>query len=146
MQGAGCRVHVLMVKGLILAETTLRKVVSCQRDGYFIAEQPAPAPHLAHPEGCAALRIVLVTVPCVSRACEHFRIDSSSTSYSRARHLREELLRGGLVAQIRPSRPDFGLGVEVPSAGTTFFTQMNLDPDYFIGVGRRLIRARTKFD
>ena len=29
-----------------------------QRDWYFIAEQPAPAPHLAHPEGCAALRIV----------------------------------------------------------------------------------------
>ena len=32
-------------------------------DWYFIAEQPAPAPHLAHPEGCAALRIALVTVP-----------------------------------------------------------------------------------
>ena len=41
------------------------------RDRYFIAEQPAPAPHLAHPEGCAALRIVLVTVPRVSRSCEH---------------------------------------------------------------------------
>ena len=38
-----------------------------ERDWYFIAEQPAPAPHLAHPEGCAALRIVLVTVPRVSR-------------------------------------------------------------------------------
>jgi hypothetical protein len=37
------------------------------RDWYFIAEQPAPAPRLAHPEGCAALRIVLLTVPCVSR-------------------------------------------------------------------------------
>ena len=33
------------------------------RDWYVIAEQPAPAPHLAHPERCAALRIVLVTVP-----------------------------------------------------------------------------------
>ena len=43
-----------------------------QRDWYFIAEQPAPAPHLAHPEGCAALRIVLVTVPRVSRSCELF--------------------------------------------------------------------------
>ena len=41
------------------------------RDRYFIAEQPAPAPHLAHPEGYAALRIVLVTVPRVSRNCEH---------------------------------------------------------------------------
>jgi len=35
-------------------------------------KQPAPAPHLARPEGCAALRIVLVTVPRVSRSCEHF--------------------------------------------------------------------------
>ena len=53
------------------------KVVEChlpglQRDEYFIAEQPAPAPHLAHPEGCAAVRIVLVTVPRVSRSREHF--------------------------------------------------------------------------
>ena len=48
--------------------------IACRvvRDSYFIAEQPAPAPHLAHPEGCAALRIVLVTVPRVSRSCEHF--------------------------------------------------------------------------
>ena len=37
-----------------------------------MAEQPAPEPHLAHPERCAALRIVLVTVPRVSRSCEHF--------------------------------------------------------------------------
>jgi len=43
-----------------------------RRDWYFIAEQPAPAPHLAHPEGCAALRIVLVTVPRVCRSCEPF--------------------------------------------------------------------------
>ena len=43
-----------------------------QRDWYFIAEQPAPETHVAHPEGCAALRIVLVTVPRVSRSCEHF--------------------------------------------------------------------------
>ena len=39
---------------------------------YFIAEQSAPAPHLAHPEGCAALRMVLATVPRVSRSCERF--------------------------------------------------------------------------
>ena len=45
------------------------------RDWYFIAERPAPAPHLAHPEGCAALRIVLVTVPRVSHSCEHFASD-----------------------------------------------------------------------
>ena len=42
------------------------------RDCYFIAEQPAPAPHLAYPEGCAGLRNVLITVPRVSRSCEHF--------------------------------------------------------------------------
>ena len=29
-------------------------------------------PHLAHLEGCAAPRIVLITVPRVSRSCEHF--------------------------------------------------------------------------
>ena len=43
-----------------------------QRDWYFSAELPGPAPHLAHPEGCPALRIVRVTVPCVSRSREHF--------------------------------------------------------------------------
>ena len=43
-----------------------------ERDWYLIGEQPAPAPHLAHPEGCASLRIVLVTVPRVSRSCENF--------------------------------------------------------------------------
>jgi len=42
-----------------------------RRDCYFIAEQPAPAPHLAHPEGCATLHIGHVTVPRVSRSCEH---------------------------------------------------------------------------
>ena len=41
-------------------------------DWYFIAEWPTQAPHLARPEGCSALRIVPVTVPRVSRSCEHF--------------------------------------------------------------------------
>ena len=40
--------------------------------GIFIAEKPAPAPQIAHPEGCAALCIVLVAVPHVSRCCKHF--------------------------------------------------------------------------
>ena len=52
--------------------TLLRKLEAPVVDWYFIAEQPAPAPHLAHSEGCAALRIVLVTVPRVSRFREHF--------------------------------------------------------------------------
>ena len=42
------------------------------RDWYLIAEQPAPAPNLAHPEGWAALLIVLVTASRVSRTGEHF--------------------------------------------------------------------------
>ena len=45
---------------------------ACQRDWYVIAEQPEPAPPLAHLEGCAALHIVLATVPLVSRSCEYF--------------------------------------------------------------------------
>ena len=45
---------------------------TASRDWYFMAEQPAPAPHLAHPGGCAALSIVLVTVLRVSGSCEHF--------------------------------------------------------------------------
>ena len=39
---------------------------------YCIAKQPAPAPHLAHPGGCAARRIALVTAPRVSHSYEHF--------------------------------------------------------------------------
>ena len=50
--------------------------------GTFFAEQQAPAPHLTHPEGCFALRIVLATVPRVSSSCEHFRMGSISTSYA----------------------------------------------------------------
>ena len=42
------------------------------RDWYVIAAQPAPAPHLAHPEGFAALHMVLITMPRVCRSCEHF--------------------------------------------------------------------------
>jgi hypothetical protein len=40
-------------------------------DWYFISEQPAPAPHLAHSKECAALRAVLVAVPYVGRSCKH---------------------------------------------------------------------------
>ena len=41
-----------------------------ERAWSLITEQAAPAPHLAYPEGRAALRTVLVTVPRVSRSCE----------------------------------------------------------------------------
>ena len=41
------------------------------RDWYVVAEQPVPVTHLAHPKECAALRIVLTTVPRVRRACEN---------------------------------------------------------------------------
>jgi hypothetical protein len=50
------------------AQPVAMSTLTLLRDWYFIAEQP----HLAHPEGCAALRIVLVTVPRVSRSCEQF--------------------------------------------------------------------------
>ena len=49
-----------------------RKVCFLYQDWYFIADQPAPAPHLAHPEGCAALCMVLVTEPRVRCSCGHF--------------------------------------------------------------------------
>ena len=55
-----------------------------------VAEQSAPAPHRAHPEGCAALRIVLVTVPRVSRSCEHFPDGSGSGLSNRSTGLRVE--------------------------------------------------------
>ena len=42
------------------------------RDHYLIAKRPALAPHLAHLERCAALRIVLVTVLRATHSCEHF--------------------------------------------------------------------------
>ena len=46
--------------------------LNLQRDWYSIAGQPAPALRLAHPEEYAALSIVLVIRPRVSRSCEHF--------------------------------------------------------------------------
>ena len=51
---------------------SVKRLSSKREIGIFIAEQSASAPHLAHPEGCTALRSVLVTVPRVSRSCEHF--------------------------------------------------------------------------
>ena len=38
--------------------TEVASVCTGQRSWYFIAKQPAPAPHLANPEGCDAVRIV----------------------------------------------------------------------------------------
>ena len=55
--------------------------VSCERDWYFIVIQPAPAPHLAHPEGRAAPRIVLLLCPVSAALASIFRVDSISTSY-----------------------------------------------------------------
>ena len=47
----------------------LRPTSLPERDWYLIAKQAAQELHLAHPEGCAALRIVLVTVPPASICC-----------------------------------------------------------------------------
>jgi len=62
-----------MEGGAVVEEVEVHTTLhpNLKRDWYFIAEQPAPAPHPAHPEGCAALHIVLVTVPRGSRSCEH---------------------------------------------------------------------------
>ena len=49
--------------------------------GGRVSKQPAPAPHLAHAEGCAALRIVLVSVFRVDALASIFRTDSISTFY-----------------------------------------------------------------
>ena len=58
-------------------QTTLTQATSAatslERDWYFIAEHPAPAPHLAHPEGCAALRINL-SYPAYTVQCAAFVI------------------------------------------------------------------------
>ena len=71
------------------------------RDRCFVAEQPAPAPHLAHPEGCAALRIVLVTMPRVSRSCEHFP-DGFDLHLL---HIRPPFGAGGAVGTLPGKRP-----------------------------------------
>ena len=76
------------------------------RDWYFVAEQPAPAPHLAHPEGCAALRIVPVTVPRASRSCKHFQ-DGSDV----------HLLQGVRTAPVRIT----SRGAHRPSTEREFF-------------------------
>ena len=51
------------------------------RDWYFIAEQPAPAPHLAHPGGCAAYALCYLLCPVLAALASIFRMDSISTSY-----------------------------------------------------------------
>ena len=67
---------ILMIKRIRTSRLPINNPLSLfpypGRDWYCIAEKPAPAPHLAHPEGCAALRILLLTVPRVSRYCELF--------------------------------------------------------------------------
>ena len=61
-----------MNKGLVLNIDFDMRSMSSRRDWCLIAEQPTPTPHLAHSEECAALRLVLVTVPRGSRSCENF--------------------------------------------------------------------------
>ena len=60
------------------------------RDWWCIAEQLAPAPHLAHPEGCADLCIVLVTVS--AALARIFWMDLISTSCSSHNSLTTPLL------------------------------------------------------
>ena len=48
--------------GVFLTSEVPSSRTSRVRDWYFFTIQPAPPPHIARPEGCAALRVVLVTV------------------------------------------------------------------------------------
>jgi hypothetical protein len=78
--GAGCLAidhQSLSVDGLgrtdyVISGGSDGNAVAVPRDWYFIFEQPVLALHLAHPQACAALRIVQVTAPRISRSCEHF--------------------------------------------------------------------------
>ena len=95
-----------------------------QRDWYFIAEQPAPAPHLAHPEGCAALHIVLLC-PMSAAPARLFRMDSISTCYRflKPRRIAGEWGHGGagdhpLGGRIRPRNLP-GPQPEEPASGMT---------------------------
>ena len=84
-----------LLQGACWTHSTLRTEIgpwgyeprTLKRDWRFIAEQPAPAPHLANPEGCAALSIVLLTVPRVSRSSKHlsdaFNLDLLHATFRR---------------------------------------------------------------
>ena len=79
LPGIGVSAKLSSRKGARSLHENVRQTRSspCKRDWFLIAKQAAPAPHLARPEGCAAPRIVLVTVPHVSRSCEQF-LDSTA--------------------------------------------------------------------
>ena len=94
---ADCRVFGGKLLAKILAACILPPTIP--RDWYSIAERPAPAPHLAHPEGCAALRIVLLTAPRVSCYFENFpdRFD----------------------LHLLPTSPDHRKGLGMPTGGSS---------------------------
>ena len=52
------------------------------RDWYFIAEQAAPAPHLAHPEGLLPYALCYLLCPVPAALANIVRLDSISTSYN----------------------------------------------------------------
>ena len=64
-------------------------ISACQRNCYFVAEQPVPAPHLASPEGRAALtHIRVLNIICAiawfaSSLCGPSSVKSASTNHSR---------------------------------------------------------------
>jgi hypothetical protein len=69
-----CRIKCLEFVGEV---HPVERSATVQRDWYLVAEQPSPA---LHPGGCAALRVVLVTVPCVSRRADSGWIQSPPPS------------------------------------------------------------------
>ena len=69
------------------------------------AEQPAPAPHLARPAGCAAPRIVLVTVPRGSRSIRPDGLQKCHAFLSRFRRLCRSVESFQPVQEVVPSVP-----------------------------------------
>ena len=79
---------------------------------YFIAERLAPAPHFAHSEGCAAIRIMLVTVLRVSRSCEHF---PDGFYLHLLRPTEEAACRVRMTSRVAPAHPQlFKMGAVTP--------------------------------
>ena len=67
-----CRIpgHLSSVDASDISKDTIKRSSSSSREiGVLLPNNQRQ--HLAHPEGCAALRIALVTVPRRSRSCEH---------------------------------------------------------------------------
>ena len=96
---------ITLVKQRLCAPHALLGGRPVSRDWYFTAEQPAPAPHLARPAGCAAPRIVLVTVPRGSRSIRPDGLQKCHAFLSRFRRLCRSVESFQPVQEVVPSVP-----------------------------------------